>query len=128
MEEEWFQGTKLPRLYLEFLRQQSTNHGQRKPGGFRNVCLYPVDSEMTQAKTEKYVHLQRVAVKRDCSQFRHIDKQLIYDDDATHDDQQLIYDDDAGDMSPSCQPAQKRVRHFLSRSVVNTDNDFAKLL
>ncbi len=87
------------------------------PVGFRNACLYPVDSEKALTKTEKYEQLQRVAVKRDCSQFRHTDKQLIYDDDATHDD----HNDDTDDMSPSCQPTQKRFRHFLSRSVVHTD-------
>ncbi len=86
-------------------------------GCFWNTSLYPVDREKALAKPEKYAQLQCVTVKRDCSQFRYIDKQLIYDDDATHDD----HNDDAGDMSPSCQPTQKRARQFLSRSVVYMD-------
>ncbi len=111
--------TVVPRTFAAAIHEPylTAMSKENLPGGFRNACLYPVDWGKALAKTEKYEQLQRVAVKRDCSQFRHTDKQLIYDDDATHDD----HNDDAGDMSPSWQPAQKRVRHFLSWSVVDTD-------
>ncbi len=120
---QWFQGNKtatvVPRTFAVAIHEPylTAMSKENLPGGFRNACLYPVDWGKALAKTEKYEQLQSVAVKRDCSQFRHTDKQSIYVDDATHHD----HNDYAGDMSPSCQPAQKCVRHFLSWSVVYTD-------
>ena len=45
------------------------------------------------------------------------------------DDKEEVIDDseDAADLSPLCEPVKKKIRHFLSRSVVYTDEKFTNL-